>query len=468
MKCSWEKLSHYRDNELSPKERRRLEEHLQVCGECRSILGEYERIAQRIRATPRYAAPPGLIGNVRAAIDADAGRQNWFGSFFQTAAVAAGTLLAVLALSALYSNFHGTGDATTGATRTSEQAKDAQSGQAAVITFDQPMDHSSVEKATSVEPRIEVEYKWHGNKVVIKPKSTVEPEKSYKVVVGPEAKDAQGTPIKEPIAVTLAPPPSASTSQVAAQPATQAVTASSVAASKAEDTPTPRPTASTEPSRAVAAVPAPIPSATHTTAQPAAPVDDGQMHVTSDARITITTPSPASPAITVEPVVTFTASVTVASGCPITSTHDFGKVYAENPTLREQLGCPVEAERSVAAAEQPFQRGYTLWLSDTQQVYVLFNNGNWTSYKDTWREGDPIDGKLAPPSDLLEPTKGVGKVWRDNAPVKDGLGWATAPEHAFTGAAESFDKGLIFWSDRKVIYVLYASGNWQKVEDTPK
>ena len=96
--------------------------------------------------------------------------------------------------------------------------------------------------------------------------------------------------------------------------------------------------------------------------------------------------------------------------------------------------CPFEAEVGWAA-QQPFEHGFMLWLEPSQLIYVFFDNyggQSYRSYDDTFAEGDPeTDPNIVPPAGLLQPERGFGKVWRDNAEVRDNLGWATAPETGF-------------------------------------
>ncbi|MBE9507754.1 MAG: hypothetical protein IMY86_06855, partial [Chloroflexi bacterium] len=66
-------------------------------------------------------------------------------------------------------------------------------------------------------------------------------------------------------------------------------------------------------------------------------------------------------------------------------------------------------------------------------ILVLYADGKYEQYEDTWTEGMPeSDPAFVPPAGLLQPIRGFGKLWRENTNVRDGLGWATAPEQGFT------------------------------------
>jgi len=103
--------------------------------------------------------------------------------------------------------------------------------------------------------------------------------------------------------------------------------------------------------------------------------------------------------------------------------------------------CPSAEPTSTQAAEQRFEKGRMLWLkelhyrSETASGVILafYDDGSWARFDDTWREGDPeADPAIVAPAGRLQPIRGFGKVWREHAEVRAGLGWALEPERAFT------------------------------------
>ena len=68
------------------------------------------------------------------------------------------------------------------------------------------------------------------------------------------------------------------------------------------------------------------------------------------------------------------------------------------------------------------------------QMWVLIvtgeGHGTWSIYDDTFVEGDAeSDPSMAPPADdLFQPSRGFGKLWRENAEVRTALGWAVTPD----------------------------------------
>lgn len=155
-----------------------------------------------------------------------------------------------------------------------------------------------------------------------------------------------------------------------------------------------------------------------------------------------------------------------AARCPVSPVRAFGKVYSENPNVARALGCAQQPEKGVYMAEQPFQKGFMYWRSDTRQIYAIMDNGRWGVFPDTWNEGDPSPNVGAPaPSGATEPVRGFGKVWREQSGVRDGLGWGTAPERGFDGVIEPFANGAMLWSDKRIIFVLVSDGTWLRFAD---
>ena len=78
------------------------------------------------------------------------------------------------------------------------------------VSFNQPMNHQSVEKAIQIEPATHVTYSWHGNDLVIQPASgELAPNTQYHVTVAADARTAPGVKIGQAavVAVTTAPLP---------------------------------------------------------------------------------------------------------------------------------------------------------------------------------------------------------------------------------------------------------------------
>ena len=152
-------------------------------------------------------------------------------------------------------------------------------------------------------------------------------------------------------------------------------------------------------------------------------------------------------------------------GCAIMPILGFGRVWSTYSNVNSGLGCPTEMEKGVWAAEESFQGGYMFWRQDWPYIYVLYNNGTWQGYSDTWTSAEPEwDPAIVPPPGYYQPKRGFGKVWRDNSAVRNGLGWATTEERGFYASVQPFDRGTMLWSNARGIFVLYSDGRWERYD----
>jgi hypothetical protein len=115
-------------------------------------------------------------------------------------------------------------------------------------------------------------------------------------------------------------------------------------------------------------------------------------------------------------------SVTVAVTCPFSTS-----------LLTDT--CPV-TQQTVQAAFQSFERGFMVWRGDLKKIYVLLNDGTWSDYDDTFVAGETLPDPGTPPTGLLAPQSGFGKVWSQHNGATS-LGWATAAEQAYSAVWET-------------------------------
>lgn len=90
------------------------------------------------------------------------------------------------------------------------------------------------------------------------------------------------------------------------------------------------------------------------------------------------------------------------------------------------VGCP---DRPVVsrASQQQFENGFMLWIEALDEIWAVADDGRIWRFNDTYEtNADPVsDPSIKPPSGRLQPEYGFGKVWRDQWPVRQTLGWAT-------------------------------------------
>jgi hypothetical protein len=122
------------------------------------------------------------------------------------------------------------------------------------------------------------------------------------------------------------------------------------------------------------------------------------------------------------------ATESVTLDWPCSHTYFFAAVI-ESPRI-----CPTAAALNAQGAQQPFQGGAMMWIPGIEGkdwIYILYNDGAWQSFEDTWHEGLPeSDPSIIPPTGYEQPIRGFGKVWREHAEVQNKLNWATTGESA--------------------------------------
>jgi len=153
---------------------------------------------------------------------------------------------------------------------------------------------------------------------------------------------------------------------------------------------------------------------------------------------------------------------TPVPGCAIQPVQGFGRVWSSNPSVRNRLGCPTAPEAGFTAVEQGFHNGYVVQDVSGKTIYVMYNNGTWEAYPDTWAPGEPINNPaLWPPHGYYQPEYGIGKVWRNYDNVSQRLGWARYPQRPVTATRQTYERGLMIWTSSSGIFVLYNDGTWQ-------
>ena len=135
---------------------------------------------------------------------------------------------------------------------------------------------------------------------------------------------------------------------------------------------------------------------------------------------------------------------------------------AKNQALSGRLGCPTGDPYTVQMVAQAFEKGFMFWR-DTKEIYVVstaaLRNGSTTdtfwrvvdSWNDTLPANDP--GQI-PPAGLLQPVRGFGFVWRNNASIRNNLGWALSQEQPFSSTWQNYQHGWMMTSNNGAVLAL--------------
>ena len=130
------------------------------------------------------------------------------------------------------------------------------------------------------------------------------------------------------------------------------------------------------------------------------------------------------------------------------------------------LGCAAASGAETFAAFQPFERGVMFWREDLKHIYVLQNDGTWSSHEDTWTgsyEQVVTEPDLSPPRGLYAPVRGFGQVWRlELGGPPSPIGWGTGEEQGYTMVVQPFARGLLLNDDDDKVYALYDDDTWQQ------
>jgi hypothetical protein len=103
----------------------------------------------------------------------------------------------------------------------------------------------------------------------------------------------------------------------------------------------------------------------------------------------------------------------------------------------EADGCPTGAGFEVGASYQLFENGYMIWRSDTNEIYVHYNDGTAAYFVEQDYAGlSDAAVEEMPPLDREAPSSGFGKVWAHAPGVRQKLGWAVESEIGYTAQVQ--------------------------------
>ncbi len=134
--------------------------------------------------------------------------------------------------------------------------------------------------------------------------------------------------------------------------------------------------------------------------------------------------------------------------------------------------CPTAPAQDTQLIEQPFEYGRMLYITNSDQIYALFNDGlspAWLVLANKYNPAtDPeSDPNFSPPPGSYQPLRQLGFVWRGNDTVRNRLGLATQPESSYNGFTESTASSTgaqtvyVSSADGTVLQLLPQGDSWQ-------
>lgn len=133
--------------------------------------------------------------------------------------------------------------------------------------------------------------------------------------------------------------------------------------------------------------------------------------------------------------------------------------------------CPLYEPAASNGVFQEFENGYMVWVGSQDAIYVLYNDAvqpRWQVFRDYFNEGMPEESPEyadAPREGTWQPRRGFGLLWRDNAAVRNRIGWAVQEwEQPYSVQVQTGNDGTIFISTpRSILFGLLPSGvNWSQ------
>lgn len=177
-------------------------------------------------------------------------------------------------------------------------------------------------------------------------------------------------------------------------------------------------------------------------------------------------PTPAPVASTPAPTPTSGAAAGGgSSACSIRPVRGFGLVYTTHPDVATRLGCASAPEIGSGSTRQTFEHGLMIRRDDVRQIFVIKGDGTWAVFPDTYQDGEALSDVGPAPAGRQAPSHGFGKVWREQAGLRQALGWATDAEQGVSGAFEDFAAGRMVWTSDRTIYALFSDGTWRSFAD---
>lgn len=153
-----------------------------------------------------------------------------------------------------------------------------------------------------------------------------------------------------------------------------------------------------------------------------------------------------------------TPAPTPQSTCQLTPQGRFGQIWQE---YRSLLGCPTAAAAQSGAASERFQGGRMIWRENTDRIYVLYDNGDWSDYLDISVEGAPEPNRYQAPPGFFVPVRGFGAIWHQ---MLDGpgsrLGWAREEEYWTPITVQDFQTGILIEAEGRILVLGNNGARW--------
>lgn len=171
----------------------------------------------------------------------------------------------------------------------------------------------------------------------------------------------------------------------------------------------------------------------------------------------------ALPVVETPPPPAITSSEKPLAQCDLIADHSYFFAVWRQENVGARLGCPLDEVQNIGSTSELFQQGFMYWREDLRRIYVVYNDGHWQKFTDTWTpdQSEPTD--YSPPVGLDVPKRGFGKVWREELGGPwAAIGWATEEEWGMKTSVQDFEHGVILEIGPSIYSFYVDDMTWKK------
>lgn len=124
----------------------------------------------------------------------------------------------------------------------------------------------------------------------------------------------------------------------------------------------------------------------------------------------------------------------------------------------------------IPVVSQRFENGEMIYRADTGDIYVLSNkSGHWWFFSSTQYGQLALNQNTNAPINRIAPIMGFGRVWANNASIRNELGWAVLPEISLEMTFTLLSTGEFYMTRLDGTSLqLFTNGTWQTISSVPQ
>lgn len=141
-------------------------------------------------------------------------------------------------------------------------------------------------------------------------------------------------------------------------------------------------------------------------------------------------------------------------------------VGATDPVLLTEVSIDVQPSTTLTTTGvyQPFEHGFMLLRSDTTLMYAFYDTGSYTTFAPALVTSLPPNPETEAKAGYILPAEVFGRVWGNDDAVRDGLGYALAPEQPYAMTVTQADDAPLTFSLPDGQQIALDVAGWTSVE----